>query len=138
MLLQKTLLNIEGLGRQLDPELDLWKTAKPFLERWMDEPDRLARAAAAPAGRGALPRRGAAGAAAARCTSACSRPARPSDAAIAELAAAQRARNRWLARARGAAGGADRLSLLGAAGLSRRDTLLDAMPRARARVFSTR
>jgi ubiquinone biosynthesis protein len=37
VLLQKTLLNIEGLGRQLDPELDLWSTAKPFLERWMDE-----------------------------------------------------------------------------------------------------
>jgi ubiquinone biosynthesis protein len=36
-LLQKTLLNIEGLGRQLDPDLDLWKTAKPFLERWMKE-----------------------------------------------------------------------------------------------------
>jgi ubiquinone biosynthesis protein len=36
-MLQKTLLNIEGLGRQLDPELDLWKTAKPFLERWMRE-----------------------------------------------------------------------------------------------------
>jgi len=35
VLLQKTLLNIEGLGRQLYPELDLWKTAKPFLERWM-------------------------------------------------------------------------------------------------------
>ncbi|MBS0335892.1 MAG: ubiquinone biosynthesis regulatory protein kinase UbiB [Proteobacteria bacterium] len=35
VLLQKTLLNIEGLGRQLDPELDLWKTAKPYLERWM-------------------------------------------------------------------------------------------------------
>jgi ubiquinone biosynthesis protein len=33
--LQKTLLNIEGLGRQLDPDLDLWKTAKPYLERWM-------------------------------------------------------------------------------------------------------
>ncbi|MCV2361459.1 ubiquinone biosynthesis regulatory protein kinase UbiB [Paucibacter sp. TC2R-5] len=37
VLLQKTLLNIEGLGRQLDPELDLWATAKPFLERWMNE-----------------------------------------------------------------------------------------------------
>ncbi|MFN3829554.1 MAG: ubiquinone biosynthesis regulatory protein kinase UbiB [Tepidimonas ignava] len=37
VLLQKTLLNIEGLGRQLDPELDLWSTAKPFLERWMVE-----------------------------------------------------------------------------------------------------
>ncbi len=35
VLLQKTLLNIEGLGRQLDPQLDLWDTAKPFLERWM-------------------------------------------------------------------------------------------------------
>lgn len=37
VLLQKTLLNIEGLGRQLYPELDLWKTAKPYLERWMNE-----------------------------------------------------------------------------------------------------
>jgi ubiquinone biosynthesis protein len=37
VLLQKTLLNVEGLGRQLDPELDLWSTAKPFLERWMRE-----------------------------------------------------------------------------------------------------
>ncbi len=37
VLLQKTLLNIEGLGRQLYPDLDLWKTAKPFLERWMSE-----------------------------------------------------------------------------------------------------
>jgi ubiquinone biosynthesis protein len=35
VLLQKTLLNVEGLGRQLDPELDLWATAKPFLEQWM-------------------------------------------------------------------------------------------------------
>jgi ubiquinone biosynthesis protein len=35
VLLQKTLLNIEGLGRELDPELDLWHTAKPFLEKWM-------------------------------------------------------------------------------------------------------
>lgn len=44
VLLQKTLLNIEGLGRDLDPELDLWNTAKPFLERWMAEqigPQRL-------------------------------------------------------------------------------------------------
>ena len=37
VMLQKTLLNIEGLGRELDPELDLWKTAKPYLERWMSE-----------------------------------------------------------------------------------------------------
>jgi ubiquinone biosynthesis protein len=37
VLLQKTLLNIEGLGRQLYPQLDLWVTAKPFMESWMDE-----------------------------------------------------------------------------------------------------
>lgn len=37
VLLQKTLLNIEGLGRQLYPELDLWQTAKPFLENWFKE-----------------------------------------------------------------------------------------------------
>jgi ubiquinone biosynthesis protein len=37
VLLQKTLLNIEGLGRQLDPELDLWATAQPFLEKWMHD-----------------------------------------------------------------------------------------------------
>jgi len=44
VLLQKTLLNIEGLGRDLDPDLDLWATAKPFLEKWMLEqvgPQRL-------------------------------------------------------------------------------------------------
>jgi ubiquinone biosynthesis protein len=37
VLLQKTLLNIEGLGRQLDPNLDLWQTAKPILEQWVKE-----------------------------------------------------------------------------------------------------
>jgi len=37
VLLQKTLLNIEGLGRQLYPELDLWKTAQPILKQWMRE-----------------------------------------------------------------------------------------------------
>ncbi len=37
VLLQKTLLYIEGLGRQLYPQLDLWKTAKPFLENWVKE-----------------------------------------------------------------------------------------------------
>jgi len=37
VMLQKTLLNIEGLGRELDPDLDLWRTAKPYLERWMRE-----------------------------------------------------------------------------------------------------
>lgn len=37
VLLQKTLLNIEGLGRELYPELNLWDTAKPFLENWTKE-----------------------------------------------------------------------------------------------------
>jgi ubiquinone biosynthesis protein len=37
VLLQKTLLYVEGLGRQLYPQLDLWKTAKPFLENWMKQ-----------------------------------------------------------------------------------------------------
>jgi ubiquinone biosynthesis protein len=37
VLLEKTLLNIEGLGRQLYPQLDLWTTAKPYMERWMRE-----------------------------------------------------------------------------------------------------
>ena len=37
VLLQKTLLYIEGLGRQLFPQLDLWTTAKPFLEKWVQE-----------------------------------------------------------------------------------------------------
>ncbi|GAM77346.1 ubiquinone biosynthesis monooxygenase ubiB [Vibrio ishigakensis] len=37
VLLQKTLLYVEGLGRQLYPQLDLWATAKPFLEKWMGE-----------------------------------------------------------------------------------------------------
>jgi ubiquinone biosynthesis protein len=37
VMLQKTLLAIEGLGRELDPDLDLWRTAKPYLERWMSE-----------------------------------------------------------------------------------------------------
>ena len=37
VLLQKTLLNIEGLGRQLYPDLDLWNTGQPYLERWMRE-----------------------------------------------------------------------------------------------------
>jgi ubiquinone biosynthesis protein len=37
VMLQKTLLNIEGLGRELDPTIDLWQSAKPFLKRWMSE-----------------------------------------------------------------------------------------------------
>ncbi|HIG39936.1 MAG: ubiquinone biosynthesis regulatory protein kinase UbiB [bacterium] len=37
VLLQKTLLNIEGMGRQINPDLDLWETAAPFMEKWMRE-----------------------------------------------------------------------------------------------------
>ena len=37
VLLQKTLINIEGMGRQIYPDLDLWETAAPFMERWMNE-----------------------------------------------------------------------------------------------------
>ena len=37
VLLQKTLLNIEGMGRQIYPDLDLWETAAPFMETWMRE-----------------------------------------------------------------------------------------------------
>jgi len=37
VLLQKTLLNIEGMGRQIYPDLDLWETAAPFMERWMKD-----------------------------------------------------------------------------------------------------
>ena len=37
VLLQKTLLNIEGLGRQLYPDLDLWQTAQPYLEQWLKD-----------------------------------------------------------------------------------------------------
>ncbi len=96
VLLQKTLFNIEGLGRMLDPDLDLWITAKPFLERWMREqigPKALQRRliAEAPYIVNALPelprllhQRLLA-------------PPAASDVALKELAAAQRGRNRWLA-----------------------------------------
>jgi len=43
VLLQKTLFNIEGLGRQLNPDLDVWQTARPVLERWDGGAGRLAR-----------------------------------------------------------------------------------------------
>ncbi len=94
VLLQKTLLNVEGLGRDLDPELDLWTTAKPFLERWMEDqigPLALQRRflAEAPYLVAALPEL----------------PrllhqrllSPPSDPALKLLVAAQRTRNRWLA-----------------------------------------
>jgi ubiquinone biosynthesis protein len=95
-LLQKTLLNVEGLGRELDPDLDLWVTAKPFLERWMEdqlgwravERRLLAEAPYIVAALPELPRlihqRLLAAPAAA-------------DSALKAVALAQRARNRWLA-----------------------------------------
>jgi ubiquinone biosynthesis protein len=95
-LLQKTLLNVEGLGRELDPDLDLWVTAKPFLERWMEdqiglralERRFLAEAPYLVAALPELPRlihqRLLAAPAA-------------GDAALLVLASVQRARNRWLA-----------------------------------------
>jgi ubiquinone biosynthesis protein len=96
VLLQKTLLNVEGLGRQLDPDLDLWVTAKPFLERWME--DRI--------GFRALRRRIFAEAASLVETipelprllhQRLSDPPGASDAALRALALAQQTRNRWLA-----------------------------------------
>ena len=96
VLLQKTLLNVEGLGRQLDPDLDLWITAKPFLERWMKEQvgwQALVRrlrdeapflATMVPQ----LPR---------LIHQSLSKPAAMSSDTLDALAAAQRARNRWLA-----------------------------------------
>ena len=96
VLLQKTLLNVEGLGRQLDPDLDLWVTAKPFLERWME--DRI--------GLRALQRRFFAEAASLVETlpelprllhQRLSAPPAASDVALKTLASAQQSRNRWLA-----------------------------------------
>ena len=96
VLLQKTLLNVEGLGRQLDPDLDLWVTAKPFLERWME--DQI--------GFRALRRRFFAEAASLVETlpelprllhQRLSAPAAASDLALKALAVAQQSRNRWLA-----------------------------------------
>jgi ubiquinone biosynthesis protein len=95
VLLQKTLLNVEGLGRQLDPDLDLWVTAKPFLERWME--DRI--------GFRALQRRIFAEAASLVETlpelprllhERLSAPPAASDVALRALALAQQSRNRWL------------------------------------------
>jgi len=95
-LLQKTLLNVEGLGRQLDPNLDLWVTAKPFLERWMQEQIGLpalqrrliAEAPYIVAALPELPR---------LLHQRLMAPPAASDSAVAELAEAQKARNRWLA-----------------------------------------
>jgi ubiquinone biosynthesis protein len=94
-LLQKTLLNVEGLGRQLDPDLDLWVTAKPFLERWMQDQiglpalrrRLLAEAPYIVAALPELPR---------LLHQRLQAPPAASDAAIQALVAAQRTRNRWL------------------------------------------
>ena len=96
VLLQKTLLNIEGLGRQLDPDLDLWVTAKPFLERWMEDQVGLpalrrrflAEAPYLAAALPELPR---------LLHLRLSAPPSASDQVMKELAAAQRVRNRLLA-----------------------------------------
>ncbi len=95
VLLQKTLLNIEGLGRQLDPDLDLWVTAKPFLERWMENQvglpalrrRLLAEAPYLAAALPELPR---------LLHLRLSAPPSASDLVMKELAAAQRVRNRLL------------------------------------------
>lgn len=95
VLLQKTLLNVEGLGRQLDPDLDLWVTAKPFLEGWMEDQvgwralERRLREEA-PFLVTMLPRLPR------LIYQKLSTPTLGSDAFSRELAAAQRARNRWL------------------------------------------
>src|SRR5690242_21598296 len=96
VLLQKTLLNVEGLGRQLDPDLDLWVTAKPFLERWMDDQIGLralerrlvAEAPYLVAALPELPR---------LLHQRLLAPPAASDTAIKEFVAAQKVRNRWLA-----------------------------------------
>ena len=95
-LLQKTLLNVEGLGRQLDPDLDLLVTAKPFLERWMEDQigftalqrRLLAEAPYIVAALPELPR---------LIHQKLLAPTPASDIALKELAAAQETRNRWLA-----------------------------------------
>jgi len=96
VLLQKTLLNVEGLGRQLDPDLDLWVTAKPFLERWMQDQIGLralerrlfAEAASIVQVLPELPR---------LIHQKLTAPPAASDLALKTLALAQRSRNRWLA-----------------------------------------
>ena len=95
-MLQKTLLAVEGLGRELDPDLDLWVTAKPFLERWMSEQIgwralRRRLEAEAPYLVQALPELPR------LLHQRLQAPAAASDAALFALASAQRARNNWLA-----------------------------------------
>jgi ubiquinone biosynthesis protein len=95
-LLQKTLLAVEGLGRELDPDLDLWVNAKPVLERWMDDQigwralrrRLLAEAPYLVQALPELPR---------LLHQRLQAPAPASEIALLALAHAQRARNRWLA-----------------------------------------
>jgi ubiquinone biosynthesis protein len=104
VLLQKTLLNVEGLGRQLDPDLDLWVTAKPFLERWMQDQlgwralERRLREEA-PFLLSALPQLPR------LIYQKLAAPPPASDAALKELAASQRTRTLWLAVAAALLGG---------------------------------
>jgi ubiquinone biosynthesis protein len=94
-LLQKTLLAVEGLGRELDPDLDLWVTAKPFLERWMHdqigwralERRLIAEAPYLVQALPELPR---------LLHQRLITPPPASDVAMLAMAAAQRSRNRWL------------------------------------------
>ena len=96
VLLQKTLLNVEGLGRQLDPDLDLWVTAMPFLERFMHdqiglralERRLIAEAPYIVSALPELPR---------LLHQKLLAPPPASDTALMLLAGAQRGRNRWLA-----------------------------------------
>jgi ubiquinone biosynthesis protein len=105
VLLQKTLLNVEGLGRQLDPDLDLWVTAKPFLERWMEDQlgwralERRLREEA-PFLLSALPQLPR------LVYQKLSAPPPASDVALREFAAAQRSRSMWLAVLSAVLGGA--------------------------------
>ena len=104
VLLQKTLLNVEGLGRQLDPDLDLWVTANALARTLDGRPDRPSGAAAPPARRGALHRLGAARAAAAPPSAAhraAGRLRRGDQGARRRTACAQRAARRGDAPARG-------------------------------------
>jgi ubiquinone biosynthesis protein len=105
VLLQKTLLNVEGLGRQLDPDLDLWVTAKPFLEHWMQDQlgwralERRLREEA-PFLLSALPQLPR------LVYQKLSAPPPASEAALKDLAAAQRSRSIWLALLSAVLGGA--------------------------------
>jgi ubiquinone biosynthesis protein len=110
VLLQKTLLNVEGLGRQLDPDLDLWVTAKPFLERWMQDQfgwralERRLREEA-PFLLSALPQLPR------LIYQKLSAPLPASESALKDLAAAQRSRSIWLALVAAVVGGAIALLL---------------------------